>query len=518
MSLRFCSDYRTLALGALASCCIWLGFPNDFVALAPLALFWPVALYYLGFISANWRKAFLSGWLATSFGFMLALYWLALPVAQVGGLPWPAAFACAILIALALALQGGVFATLVSFFKKCGLLQRFLLVTVAWYLLEYGFALVLGFPWLPLAGALAQWPVFIQAADIFGSYLLGAIWFAAALLLSFGRCRPFIAGCAVICLLLGYGVWRLEKEPLEKNPQGPDTIACLLVEGNVDQNQKWVAAFQRSTLELYINLTNEGLRGIEQNIVSEKPLIIWPETALPFFYEKNLVLAQWLEKAVQSFACPLLFGAPGIEIVNGKEEIYNRAFLLAPSGKELAHYDKEHLVPFGEYVPVWLKLDFLDALLQGVGVYNEGQNPQPLKYDSLALGVLICYEGIFPWLAAERVANGANILVDISNDGWFGSTPAARQHLYLTVLRCVEQGRWLLRGTNTGISAVADSRGRLVVTGAMFCAESLAVRARLLGCSTIYASFGYCFPLMAVIIFAGIYLCCLRVRKNVSFE
>lgn len=143
---------------------------------------------------------------------------------------------------------------------------------------------------------------------------------------------------------------------------------------------------------------------------------------------------------------------------------------MAPT---IGHYDKEHLVPFGEYLPSWLNWGFLEALLQGVGVYETGTAVAPLRYENLALGMLICYEGIFPWLAQARVADGANILVDISNDGWFEDTPASRQHLYLTVLRALEQNRWILRGTNTGISVVVDPRGRLTARGGQFRAESL---------------------------------------------
>ncbi len=155
-------------------------------------------------------------------------------------------------------------------------------------------------------------------------------------------------------------------------------------------------------------------------------------------------------------------------------------------------------MPFGEYLPSWLDWPFLEALLQGVGVYAEGTSASPLRYGDLALGMLICYEGIFPWLARERVAAGANILVDISNDGWFRGTPASRQHLYLTVLRALEQNRWLLRGTNTGISAVVDTRGRVTVRGPQFRAGTLAARARLNETPSRYNALAPWLPLAAV--------------------
>ena len=117
--------------------------------------------------------------------------------------------------------------------------------------------------------------------------------------------------------------------------------------------------------------------------------------------------------------------------------------------------------------------------MQGVGVYSEGYKTEPLKVNKLALGILICYEGIFPSLASKRVENGANILVDISNDGWFEKSPAAKQHLYLTVLRAIEENRYILRGTNTGISASIDNKGHIITRGEQFKTGSIIANAYL---------------------------------------
>lgn len=490
--------------GAVCAIAIWLGFPNDLMTLPPLALLWPLALQRLGAGALSWRQALRRGWLAAFCGSLAALYWLCLPVAQVGDLPWPAAFACAALIAFGLSVQSGSFAILAYSTKNFFWPAYIALLALGWYLLEAGFALGLGFPWLPVAGALAPWPLLVQSADCTGSYLMGAIWVAVVLLLFCRRLQGVVAGVALAAVLLGYGFWRFAESPVETWPEGPDTVAALMVEGNVDQNQKWVSAFQKGTLELYLRLTEEGLAAGKTLFQTEKPLIIWPETALPFFYERRPGLARQLQTYVREFGSALLFGAPGVERngKNGEDAVYNRAFLLSPDGGLIGYYDKRHLVPFGEYAPAWLKLDFLEALLQGVGIYEEGISAKPLMYKSIALGLLICYEGIFPWLAQECVENGANLLVDISNDGWFGRTPAARQHLYLTVLRCVEQGRWLLRATNTGVSAVVDDRGRVVLAGAMFKAGFLPCRARLLeGRTTIYHRLARWLPVLALFTF-----------------
>lgn len=490
-----------LCWGFLAALSIWLGFPNDLYSIPPSVLLWPTLISVMGANAASWRKAFLRGWMPSGVGMLAALYWLCMPVAQVGGLIWPLAFLCAAAIAFFLALQGGVFAALAFGFRCCRPWLFAPLLAIIWYLLEYSFARAFGFPWLPLAGALAQWPVLIQAADIFGAYFSGALWLCAVMLCLYGlrnrttigRTLYVLMACLIFSGMLWYGIFQLG------NPQAGEAEVAdvIMVEGNVDQNQKWTPPFQKKSLALYLRLTREGLaEAAARGMVA--PLILWPETALPFFYETNSYLGEELRAAVSAWHSPLLFGAPGIARPGTNEAVFNRAFLLGPGGQTLGQYDKVHLVPFGEYLPKWLKLDFLEALLQGVGVYEAGNSLESLNYGTLALGVLICYEGIFPWLARDRITGGANILVDISNDGWFGRTPAARQHLFLTVLRCVEQNRWLWRSTNTGISAVADARGRIVFAGPMFRRGFLLSQGRLLAERSVFYYLGPWLPWLAL--------------------
>lgn len=484
--------------GVMGVLAIWLGFPSLVPSLPPLVLLWPLALWRLGLLASSQFLAFRNGLLVSWMGMLAALYWLTLPVSQVGGLPWPLAWVCAALIAFVLATQGGLFAWTSRFLRQYAPWRQAVLLALLWYLLEFAYARLAGFPWLPLSAALAQWPVLIQSAVFVGAYLMGAFWLIGIFLIYAGRKFP---GFCVIILLLAYGTWQLADDSETSWPSGSDTLTALMVEGNVDQNQKWTLPFQERSLADYLRLTAAGLQENEEKFAGERPLVLWPETALPFFYEKNDILAARLARRMKELGCPLLFGAPGVERgKNGEELLYNRAFLLNAAGERIGHYDKEHLVPFGEYVPAWLKLDFLEALLQGVGVYEAGTDADILPYGKVAIGVLICYEGIFPWLAQDRVAAGANILVDISNDGWFGLSPASRQHLYLTVLRCVEQGRWLLRSTNTGISAVVDARGRVVMRGGQFEAGSMACRGRLLDDWTVYHEYAALWPWAAALL------------------
>lgn len=497
----------TFAWILLAALSIWLGFPNDLYSFPPAVVIWPVALAGIAAVAGSLREAFLYGWLATGLGMLAGLYWLSMPVAMVGGLAWPLAFLCALLIAVCLSLQGALFSGLAYCLRHCGIFLLALLLALSWYLLEYSFALLPAFPWLPIAAALAQWPLLIQSADIFGAYFTGALWLFSALL-CFNPLKPRISsglralsvatGAILLSVMIWYGAYQL----LGTDHSDDAIVNTIMVEGNIDQNQKWTPPFQKKSLAIYLNLTSEALAKAAAIGIKE-PLIVWPETAMPFFYETNAYLGGELAEAVREWKHPLLFGAPGVSGQPLDEVVFNRAFLLGPDGKTLGKYDKVHLVPFGEYLPEWLKFDFLEELLQGVGIYAAGDSIKSLNYGPLALGVLICYEAIFPWLARDRVAGGANILVDISNDGWFGRTPAARQHLYLAVLRCVEQNRWLLRATNTGISAVADNRGRIVFTGPMFKEGYLLCRGRLIAGRSIFYYAGNWLPCLAVLLVAA---------------
>lgn len=463
---------------------LWLGFPNAFVHAPLLALLYPAALCLLGLRARNRSAALRQGWLAGLAGASAALYWLALPVHDVAGLPWPLAVPCAMAVGAYVGLYGGLYALCAHALRRRPPLAAGLALGILWYLLEFlRGSLFTGFPWLTLAAAFAPWPFMIQAAEVCGAYALGGILAAAACLAVMPmaahapgarRAAP-LAGILLLVCVAGFGLWRMT--PLQPLAPGKDgAFGVVMAEGNIDQNQKWDPVWQQSTVSLYENLSRAGLaRYRERYPLAPPPLLVWPETAMPFYLRTHPVFGPRVRDFARRENAPLLAGAPGV-VENSRNSflLFNRAYLVKPDGTIEGWYDKMHLVPFGEYLPPLLAFDFLKPLLQGVGDFTPGRTAAPLRVnDNLALGLLICYESIFPELSRRRVADGANVLVNISNDGWFGDSAAPEQHLQLAVLRAVEQRRWLVRGTNTGISAIVDDKGRLRLRGAQFRPQSL---------------------------------------------
>jgi apolipoprotein N-acyltransferase len=293
--------------------------------------------------------------------------------------------------------------------------------------------------------------------------------------------KPLLPALTLIACVAAYGAQRLDRS---WNMQGESFLAAM-VQGNINQMQKWTPENRARIIGRYLDLSAQALELAEKQYGREADLLLWPETAMPFAYELSPELAVPLGNFVSESSIPLLFGAIG---AGPDGSSYNRILLLDRRGGRAGHYDKEHLVPFGEYVPPGLYVPFASEFLQGTG-FSPGNNERALRLPpknppgsaqrrlsgsggaeagNIALGPLICYEVIFPELAQKRVEQNAAILVSVSNDAWFERSSAPLQHLQLAAMRCIEQGRYMLRSTNTGISAALDPAGRILDPGPLF--------------------------------------------------
>ncbi|WP_320170056.1 apolipoprotein N-acyltransferase [Maridesulfovibrio sp.] len=440
-----------------------LGYPNPLYHLPAAALGFPLALGMIGLSAPTPRKALKRGWIAGSTASIAVMYWIAYPVGVYGDIPWALALPCPVLVGMAVGTYYGVYSYLLHYaMKTMPPLAVCLFSALLWTTLETAQGILLtGFPWMVLSSAFSFRPEWIQGAAFIGAYALSGV--LASITTAILYCRnshsPKMWALAAISAILILGGARTVPERFSTLARtGNATIG--IVQGNIDQASKWDAKYKKTTFDKYLRLS--------EKLTPKADLVVWPETAMPFYIQDHGLMRAMLFNFASRTETPILTGAPGY-IMHSRDSfsLYNRAFLIKPHTSELSWYDKHHLVPFGEYVPL---KDFLplQKLVQGAGDFIPGNDCAPLQSGSLAMGVLICYEGIFPELAQERVAKGANLLINISNDAWYGRTSAPLQHLALVTLRAVEQGRYMIRCTNTGISACIDPLGRISESTGLF--------------------------------------------------
>jgi apolipoprotein N-acyltransferase len=258
---------------------------------------------------------------------------------------------------------------------------------------------------------------------------------------------------------LGYGFLQLSEKEAE-NKTAPHLNAAV-VQANIDQSVKWKPEFQVQTITTYFTLS--------RSVGHSKPaLIVWPETALPFFYQDALRFSPKIRGLSNELGAVFVFGSPAYKRAEGKIRYYNRAYMIAPGVTFPQYYDKRHLVPFGEYVPLKQYLPFINHLVQAAGDFAPGNPQGPLKGKDISPGILICFEAIFPELVRDLSRKGANLLVNITNDAWFGATSAPYQHLSMAVFRSVEAGIPMIRAANTGFSAFIGNNGAILSQSDLF--------------------------------------------------
>jgi apolipoprotein N-acyltransferase len=425
------------------------------------------------------RRPFRCGFTAGVGFFGLVLYWLNIVMTTYGQLHPLLSAVAYLLLAGYLALFFGAAAW------TCRLLQRrlglrpALTLPVLWVGLEFLRSFLLsGFPWATLGYSQQSVLSLLQCADLFGPYGLSFLLILSNATLAgvvrFVRSRgeaafPRVALTALLVLLVaafGYGRYRLG-QPLDERDE---TLATVLAQGAIDQARKWNPAYQRQTVDIYRRLSLPPEAGAPAD------LIVWPESAVPLFFQRGGPLAAQVRATARDSGSFLLFGSPAYEQSGRDLRYLNSAFLLSPEGRTLGRSDKVHLVPFGEYVPLGRYLPFIDKLVVGIGDFSPG-TVAPLPMNGHDIGVLICFEGIFPELAREYVRRGSDLLINITNDAWFGRSSAPWQHLAMARFRAVENRVWLARAANTGISAIIAPSGRITCQSPLF--ERLAVRGRV---------------------------------------
>jgi apolipoprotein N-acyltransferase len=402
--------------------------------------------------------------------YLTLIYWVIIVMGHYGHLPLPVSVGILILFALYLSIYPALFAWGYALAGK-SFLGSFKAAAL-WVALEYGRAnLLTGFPWCLLGHTQYLNLEAIQVADLVGAYgtsfvivLSNTLIYGLVLEKNFKRWKletPLVL--LTLALALGYGYYRTADSRPSRG-----TLRVAIAQGNIDQSVKWNPAYQEKTIEIYRNLT-----------LRSRPfgpdLVVWPETAVPLFFQDGEPLARRVLLTAREAGAYMIFGSPAYRREKGSVSFFNRAYLTSPNAEVLGSYDKVHLVPFGEYVPLKRFLPFVQRLVASAGDFLPGDKVAPLKFPKAAAGVLICFESIFPELGRAMTENGATLLVNLTNDAWYGMSSAPYQHFSMAVFRAVENRRPLVRAANTGISAFILPSGKIVEQSNLF-TEALLTR------------------------------------------
>jgi len=457
------------AAGLVSAILLVLSFPladcgwAAFVALVPLLLALP---------GTAPRDAARLGFLTGAVFFGGLLYWLVAVMSRYGGLPYVAGAAILLLFVAYLSVYVMLFAAIVAAGLRRWGPRAYLAAPFVWVGLEFARGrLLTGFPWGVIGATQWRHPAILQAASLGGvalvSWLVVAANAAIALLLTPGaRRRERLAAMALLAPLLLAPLWG--RRAIARLPAGDgEAIPVAAIQANVAQDRKWRREEEAGIVTRLLDLSHRAADGGAR-------LILWPESSSPLAYfrpegeaalpmpiEPQREEAERVAAFVRESGVTLVAGAVQYRHLGGRMRAYNSAFVSRPDGGPGESYDKVHLVPFGEYVPLQRLLFFVNRMVQGaVAEFEAGASLAPLRTPFGPAGIVICYEAIFPEQVRRQA--GAAFLVNLTNDAWFGKSAAPRQHLALATVRAAEDHRWLARAANTGISAIVDPAGRVV--------------------------------------------------------
>ncbi|MDF1524686.1 MAG: apolipoprotein N-acyltransferase [bacterium] len=469
-----------------------LSFPRPDVGILSLVALVPL---FMGLSDTGKGQAFFAGWGAGTAWFFISYNWVSHSLTSFGNIPFPLAEGVILFLAGIHGFYVGLFAMLIpvvtgagegsvgagavqspmSKVQSQGVEERpegftpllphslthllthtftpILVLPSAWVLLEVARSwFPAPFPWLLMGSATWKIPLltaFYGLAGVHGvSFWVILVNVLIWTVFRVQKEKKFRVGLMLAVLLL----LPLILYPLQTQNTG-QRVRVAVVQGNFQQELKWEEDLREETLNTYLSLTEKAVQEGAQ-------LVVWPETAVPSFYQAEPELIKRLARLTSELDIHLIFGSPGYEIAGREILLYNRVYHLSPGGKD-EFYDKIMLVPFGEYVPLAGLLSFVDKLVPGEGEFSRGAWHGPFK-TPVPSGVLICYEISIPSLSRQEVRDGSLMLINVTNDAWFGRSWGPFQHLAVSAVRAKENRVPVLRAANTGISAIIDRRGRIV--------------------------------------------------------
>jgi len=481
-------------------------------------------------------------------------YWVYATMHLYGGIAKPAAAGILVLFCLYLGLYHAIFGALIAAFRRAnlgrinlGVQGALLLSPFAWVAVELARARITGFPWDLLGITQVDNPLLTRLAPYLGAYgisfviaAVNALWLLRISLKQRRYTRPALTVACVAVLLLYVVFLRRTGPPIHEGTQATAT----LVQENLEVGAAAASAGPPLTMGEKLRTFSElslfppadgacdgipelsgtqcaGIVSAQQradsvgtHFLQPTDLIVWPEAPNDFIViEPPLpasISSQEFRTAISSLAraanAPIIVGTFGIDTdpeVKRGYDLYNSADFITSDGRFVGRYDKMHLVPFGEYVPYKKLFFFAGSLLQDVGLLDPGKHRTVFTTGGHTYGTFICYESVFGDEMRQNAEMGADVLVNISDDGWYGDTSAAWEHLNMVRMRAIENHRWVLRATNTGVTAAIDPYGRVVTSAPRHIRTSLRVRFDYEHDVTFYSAHGDLFAYFCALIAAG---------------
>ena len=457
------------------------------------------------------RRAFMSGFLLGLPYFFGTGYWVAHSINKYGGMNLTLSYLMVLLLAIYLSLYTGMFAAMFASKIRSTSMPAVIVAPLFWVMMEYMRSILFtGMPYSLIGYTQYEFIRFIQISDITGvygvSFLVVAVNGAIADFFIMKKRRaekplfhlsPTFWGIVALCLILvttmTYGTYKL------KQTRPGHEIKAAIVQPNIEQDMKWDVSYQGQVMRLLMDMS---LRASAK----QPDIIIWPETAIPFYYGMDPVNTRILTSFVDTLSIPLVTGGITVkESKKGEEKgkrpaLANSSIVFDKNGKNVFTYDKTHLVPFGEYVPLKNILGFIDKIVVGIGDYKEGDSFDKYKWEKGSFSSAICYEIAFPSLIRKFYKRGGDFLVTITNDAWFGKTTGPYHHFAMTVFRAIENRKPVLRAANTGVSAIIDSSGRTVAKTQIFEKNLIIENIRTDSTISIYSKYGDLFIYFCTII------------------
>lgn len=495
-------DARLYLLAVSTSILLILSYPKP--SLGFFAWFALAPLTYAILKAADWRKALLLGFISGLVFYSGILYWIYF-TCRAGELSVPLSILCWLLLSSCLALEWVLFAWLAHLFARTG--PGFAFGTaVAWTLIEWLKVLLAQkaawFPWFLLAYTQWNYTTIIQVVSVTGPYGLS---FAIAFLgISAGwyfyQKKPIsglLSGLAP-AILFGIGIWIYGFAVLRMadKQQFTGEFKVAILQPDIDQYKKWDEKYEKWIISQLMWLLEEASKFSPE-------LVVWPESALPGWIE-DPVYHNWVSSLAVNMKAMQLVGS-----ISGEGGKHVSAMLFDTDGQLAGEYNKRKLVPFGEYVPFRKFLGSFITPISKLGEFEPGAGKQQLLHaGNKKLGVTICYESIFPYLVSASADSGADILVNMTNDGWYLNTAGPYQHLLINIFRAVENRKPLVRAANTGISAWIDPWGRvqnyLAIDNQGVLYASIPDYSNLTPAS--YSSFGDWFTQFCLMVFAAYFI------------